>query len=356
MSKRYLVLGSGLAGVSALCFFRPFFEAAVQLGVNATEMTTELDLVPFELLDPESRLPIETMVCLWTAVSDFVGLPAFHLQAASEIPLGTFDVCEALMRSASRVTDQVEALQTYGQLLFDYPVETVSDGESVRVVMAAPAPVLLAEAVFARLMFVIRQTTGMRHRPLEVRLQGEPSPHAAELRQVFDAPIQFRHPANELVLDRALLEQQTLTGEPELARILQRVAVQAIERLPGLDLLNKRVRQAILKCLPDADPSVNRVASQLAMSPRTLQRKLSKEGTSYQQVLDNVRLERSIEYLARSRMPIAEAATLVGFADLTSFHRAFKRWMGKPPAEFRRESQEKTAFLNGRREPDGGAR
>jgi AraC-like DNA-binding protein len=203
--------------------------------------------------------------------------------------------------------------------------------------MAAPASVMLSEVIFARTLGVIRKTTGVHHRPIEVRLPGNPPRHEAELQRIFDAPIRFRYPASEMILDSSLLQQPTRTSDPELFRILQRVAADALERVPGLDRLDQRVRHAILKCLPEADPSVNRVASQLAMSPRTLQRKLSKEGVSYQQVLDNVRLERSIEILSRSQMPIAEAAAQLGFADLTSFHRAFKRWMGKPPAEFRRE-------------------
>jgi AraC-like DNA-binding protein len=258
------------------------------------------------------------------------------------------------------VEAQLEAVQRYLPVSLGCALSVVRDEGVVRLILDAPpadgATATLAEAWFARLMFVLRNTTGQNLQAREVRLQGEAVGHEAELARVFGVPVQFRYPANELVLDDSTLQTRTTSSDPQLVRILTQVANEALARLPGSDPLRQLVRQAILKCLPDTDPSVNHVAARLAMSPRTLQRRLSKEGTSYQQVLDSARLERSIDYLARSHIPIAEAAALLGFSDLTSFHRAFKRWMGTPPAEFRRQCRAESRSISVRRAPIAAAR
>lgn len=82
--------------------------------------------------------------------------------------------------------------------------------------------------------------------------------------------------------------------------------------------------------------AVDRVAEQLGMSARTLQRKLRTFGTSHQELLDEMRKDLAMRYLHEPEMAVCEVAYLLGFSESSAFHRAFKRWTGTTPSEFRR--------------------
>jgi AraC-like DNA-binding protein len=88
--------------------------------------------------------------------------------------------------------------------------------------------------------------------------------------------------------------------------------------------------------LASADVSIDRVATALDSSARSVQRRLQTEGTSFQRVLDDTRKELALEYLDDPTKPIAEVALLLGFSDQTAFHRAFVRWTGRTPGDVRR--------------------
>jgi AraC-like DNA-binding protein len=336
-SSRPLEVSDDLA---ALAFFMPMVETANLLGVDTGALLRKLSLDPGELRCSKRRIPADAAERFCRLVDGRLGTAAFHLQVADRAPLGSYDIVEAVMRSSSTVGNLLEAATRFSRLLFDAPIEMHSDGRDARVTIAisdaSSTSALVAEVFFVRLLFVIEQTTGSRPRPRAALFRHRPPAYAGELGRRLGAQPTFNALATELIFDHALLAQPLSTSDPRLLRPLERYASECLERLPERDRFIARVRQAILQGLPEGDPSMNHVAAAFGMSPRTLQRKLSDEDTSYQQLLDAVRLERSLEYLSQSQMTIAEAASRLGFADLTSFHRAFKRWVGTPPAEYRR--------------------
>ena len=100
-----------------------------------------------------------------------------------------------------------------------------------------------------------------------------------------------------------------------------------------------QVRSIIASEFRGGDPSLEHVAEQLAMTPRTLQRKLHEIGTSHNELLDQMRRQLAMRYLREREMAICEVAYLLGFSESSSFHRAFKRWTGVTPKEFRKNLQ-----------------
>jgi len=96
------------------------------------------------------------------------------------------------------------------------------------------------------------------------------------------------------------------------------------------------VRRAIVEQLEGGEPSLERVAKQLAMSPRTLQRRLHEHSLRYADLLDSTREGAARSYLTDRQVSVAEVVYLLGFAEQSSFNRAFKRWTGKAPTEYRR--------------------
>jgi AraC-like DNA-binding protein len=341
MTKPLWAAPSDAAGVSALTLFLPLYDFAAQSGVNAAAILSSFELAPADLHDPLRRLSPRLFARFAEQIGEQLGTTIFHLRVAELAMPGSFDLPEVVLRCAPTVRDQLQSTAALARLFFCSAMSFTVDGEDAILSLSCPEPspdgAMAAETFITRVLTILRQTTGLPVRPRELRLQTAAPAWHAELERIVDAPVRHRHRSNELIFGAAWLDQPNRSGDARMYRTLTRVAGELIERLPVVERFSQRVRATILQALPDHDPSVDQVAHSLCMSPRTLQRRLSQENTSYQRVLDRVRLELSIEYIAMSRMPLSEAALKLGFSDLTSFHRAFKRWTGTPPAEFRKQ-------------------
>lgn len=122
-------------------------------------------------------------------------------------------------------------------------------------------------------------------------------------------------------------------GYAVLARNNDQVAVTYLARLESASL-SSRVLAALVQGLPDGPPSKAAVARQLGMSPRNLQRHLAEEGTSYKSLLNDARVDLARNYVREGRLSVTEIAFVLGFADTSTFSRAFKRWTRKSPRQY----------------------
>src|SRR5262245_58421573 len=126
-------------------------------------------------------------------------------------------------------------------------------------------------------------------------------------------------------------------AEPALAQLLDQQLAAQLAALPAEEAsFLDRIRSALFAELDRGEPTLEAIAARLRMSPRTLQRRLREEGSSLSAVLDRLRAELALRYLGEPRTSIGEVAFRLGFSDPTTFHRAFRRWTGQTPAEYRR--------------------
>ena len=140
---------------------------------------------------------------------------------------------------------------------------------------------------------------------------------------------------NALVIPAEVLDLPSVNPDPALIAILDRYTSERLARSPRTNSLADHVRSALAAALDDGEVQASRVATRLKMSARTLHRGLAAEGTSFGELLAALRQELAARHLAEDRVSIGEIAFLLAFSELTSFHRAFKRWTGRTPAEFR---------------------
>jgi AraC-like DNA-binding protein len=193
----------------------------------------------------------------------------------------------------------------------------------------------LAERALAALALLGRRHGGPGLVPREVWFAHPIPEDTSEHERIFRAPLRFEAPVDALMLDSAHLDVRVRDADPALRRVLEDYLARVLpETEPEnlLDTVRMRIRQGTHGRLP----GIEAVAGALAMSPRTLQRKLSAHGTSFQQLATEVRQDLARQHLTDSRLSISEIAFLLGFADVSTFHRAFKRWTQQTPSAFRR--------------------
>jgi AraC-like DNA-binding protein len=165
-----------------------------------------------------------------------------------------------------------------------------------------------------------------------------------EHQRLFDCPLRFDQAENELVLRDEHLALPVRGSDPTLLEVLEPLARYRLEsREPNGRFFNAgwagRVREWIGRQLAHgARPTLDAVADELLVSERQLQKQLKAEGITYQQLLDQVRREIAIDYLARPEVGMVDLAFLLGFAEQSAFNHAFKRWMGCSPRQYQQRA------------------
>lgn len=152
--------------------------------------------------------------------------------------------------------------------------------------------------------------------------------------QLLGPNVHFDQPGFRMGCARSLLSTSLVGANPGLAKIYEAQCQDLLSKM-NLDASVTEKVQALLDGCEGAYPGHDDTANMLAMSPRTLRRKLQQQGTSFQLLLDQVRARRAIEYLQQTRLPLSSIAYVLGFNDASNFRRSFQRWTGKSPLEYR---------------------
>jgi AraC-like DNA-binding protein len=199
-----------------------------------------------------------------------------------------------------------------------------------------PAP--LEQCVLGGLALMARRLTQAPLVALEVHFTHPRPAQLAPVQAFFgDARLLFDAPHAALVFARDYLALPIASHDPHLCAILERQARQMLEQLPHGDGLAWQVREAIMQGLHEGRADSVQVASRLAMSQRTLRRRLQEQGATFQSLLDDARYEMARRNLLQTELDVSQIAFSLGYSDVGSFDRAFRRWSGMSPLAFRKE-------------------
>lgn len=197
--------------------------------------------------------------------------------------------------------------------------------------IAAPASIDGALAMFVHLCRISR---GDSVDPVRVSLQ-RPRPVRDDLfAEFFGCDPEYDAPENCLWFDLNLLDQPLPMANAELARANDQIVMEYLARLQT-GSLQQQIRHQVIESLPSGLPDLDEIAQQLNMSSRTLQRRLKEEGLTYKQLLEETRAQLAQQYLSNSQRSIGEVSYLLGFTEPSNFIRAFRRWTGETPAQYR---------------------
>jgi AraC-like DNA-binding protein len=150
--------------------------------------------------------------------------------------------------------------------------------------------------------------------------------------------VEFDSEQSVIDFDRALLDRPSSHSEPELLRVHEELASRQLTKLENRDVVED-VRRVLAQGLEYQSCDLNHVARELGRTPRRLRQELTRAGTSFNQVLGDFRFTMARRLLAGTDEPIDRIVYLTGFAEVSTFYRAFRRWAGKTPVQYRQEKQ-----------------
>lgn len=322
-------------------------QSAASRGVDVRRLMIESGFNPDWLNDPEARMGLVVEERLWERAAELSGDPLFGLHAAQAIRPGAFDVLDYVVRTAPDLLTALHRLARYNRLVHDLAAFEINpQGETVRIEHrfdgggARPCR-QAAEFTLASLVVVGSQMAGQPVHALAVEFT-HPAPdnglHTHEsYRTVFGVTPRFDAPASFIVLPVAVLERPVPAADPTLSRIVTTHAEHLLQaHAPVHKSIAEQVRCMLAEHLSNGPVSLTQAAQRLHMSERSLQRRLDDEGTRFADLADEVRRELALRYISDPRLSLGEVAFLLGFAEPSPFHRAFRRWTGMTPAMARR--------------------
>jgi AraC-like DNA-binding protein len=259
--------------------------------------------------------------------------PLVRLAAAT--PIGSFPLIDYLMVTSESVGAAIRQLIQYLGLV-DYPhVIEVNDSEDpIRVVFVSRDGSPADEYGIALTLHRLREESGDSFRPSYITFQHMPE-DLIDMEEIFGCPVRGRAEWAGFALSRSTWNLALRRRDPILANLLRQQADETIARLPKTDDVLFDVRRELASRVAGEDTRIQSVARALATSVRSLQRRLTDAGSSYQQLVDAARKDAAERYLATSSFSVGEIAYLLGYSEAAAFNRAFRRWHNATPQAFR---------------------
>jgi AraC-like DNA-binding protein len=329
-------------GIQAI---RPLLDTLRIRGIDTAALLGEVGLGELDPSNPDARLLLVRLDKLWDRAAARAGDPDLGLHVAESVDPGSFGLLSYLGTASATFGEGLRRLLRYFRLLSDGSRYELAVRDGIATVTANQDTPFNA-AVRQRVEFTIsvlfcyarRLITG-DWQVLDVFFEHAPPPDLAEHRRVYGRVPRFATLHSGFSFDGELLVRPLLTGNPTLAELLERLAAHLLADLPPVATLAGALRELCLRDGFEHELTLESAAHRLHLSPRTLQRRLREEGTSHQEVIDDSRRHLASRMLVQSGLGIAEVAFALGFSEPSGLHRAFKRWTGMTPAEYRRAAR-----------------
>lgn len=192
-----------------------------------------------------------------------------------------------------------------------------------------------AELSLGMFLSIFRHCLGPTWAPEEVHFEHVKPEEWHSHEKVFQAPVFFNQRANSLLLKSENLNIKMPTADPRLLQLLRKCLKQVGFQPNRPQSIYDQLRDYLLKSFSDASLTLDHASEAISMPPWTVQRRLGEMGLSYKDVVETTRQELALSYLNQRHLQLTEIAFLLGFSELSAFTRAFKRWMGVSPSQYR---------------------
>lgn len=330
----------------SVIWVKGLLQAASSRGVSECTVLAAAGLPSESLSVTGGRISLGDTLLLWRAAERLSADPLFGFNMGLSLQPAHFQLIAFTMLSSETLASAIDKILKYQRL--------ISDGGDFSLTQPKPSPSSFKQgmhvsaliyrptvsdfsyhqidAVMAAVVRFIHWLLGREHVVLEVHLQHNIKQGLSHYQEYYQAPVLLSQADNSLLFDSKLLAERLPGFDANLAAMHEQMADGQLRRLLKSNTISQVQEQLMI-----SGPSVNRdeIAQKMAMSGRSLQRKLQQEGSSFQQLFDEFRHQRSLLLLQDKHFTLADIGLKLGFAESSTFYRAFKRWQGIAPGEYR---------------------
>ncbi len=312
-------------------------EMLAELGITSN-LSLEQAIYP---QTTDGRIALKDFSQMFKRIEAEMHEPNLAIEIGRHITAAHFGVLGYLLLACANLAEALTLLNRYSRLLNDHFMMD-TDFEADMVILSWNFPsdddLLFYELGLAAMMQFTSNLIGHQAAPQEVHLRSAQPTNIDYYEKFYGCPVYFEQKLMQIKLPLTLLATPVKQPDRILLDLLSKQADQALAALPQDGVWTQKVRQEIVRLCHEDTPTLAKAASNLFVTPRTLQRHLADEGLRFQPLLDETRLRLAEQYLNEGHLQLTDIAELLGYSDQSALTRAFKRWTGNTPKAIRKNS------------------
>lgn len=316
------------------------------IGLDALLAGTGIDAAALKAID--GRLSARQYIALIRNARKLAHDPALAFKLGLQLKLSTHGFLGFAAMSASTLGEALELAAKYCRTRFEFLglVYFRQQGfgvlEMCELLPMGDAYPFMVETFMTSFAVMSFNLLGEVPADIQVRRTSAKPPYFDEAVRLFAArPVHFNDTVDQILIPEAWLNRRLSLSDPVARQLAEAQCERELQTIREHDDLVYRVTRA-LKDFDGAWPGLEQVARHLHMSARTLKRRLQHEGTRFQEIVDQVRLEQARVLLGETGKSLDAIAVTLGYSDTSNFNRAFKRWQGMTPAAYRRQQKQQS--------------
>ena len=330
-------------GTIAICFVAAALQSVRDRHLDADELLMQVGLSPSLLHSPQTRVSVKHYGALWRLIAltlddEFFGQDSRRMKSGSFAML-----CHAVLGCKTLAQALERSLRFYSLLLDDLSGRLTCEGEEARLTLherGVDNSRVFASEVLLMLLHGVSCWLVDRRIPILRAQFSYPEPaHSAEYRLMYCTDLSFRAAQTAIVFDARYLALPVVQNERSVKEFLRTAPENILVKYKNGSSMGAKVRRRLRQSLPGELPEFESLAGEMHITPATMRRRLHEEGTSYQSIKDQLRRDLAIGYLSHSSRSVMDIALELGFSERSALHRAFRKWTGASPGEFRRRSR-----------------
>lgn len=314
------------------------FASRVPSIARAQQVLEEAGIDMASLVDARTRVPSSVSLRLLEVALEELADPAFGLRLGTGSPPGAFGMVEQLARFAPTLRESIECYSRYCALIQESAeLKLVEEGPLALVVYRAnePQPRVVTDFVLSYALCLMRRDVADGFDAEEIQLSVPPPSYRDAYPELLGIPARFDCGCDAIVIRREDLSRPVGRAREPIYASLEAKVRRAMARLERSGSFAARARVCVRAQLARGSVRMEETARRLHVSASTLRRRLGEDGTSHREILNSMRAEAARRDLLHTRLAPAEIAARLGFAHVNSFYKAFKRWTGLSPREYR---------------------
>jgi AraC-like DNA-binding protein len=319
-----------------------FYQSLIEWGVPEDKLFNISRLRLKDLKDADDRIPFEQYMNLGRMAPELTNTPEIGLILGRKARFEDIGIVFQLARNCGTVRESLLQTVRYSNLGNEVSVAIFDEngkyGEwAEHYINSRYLCVPLLEFECCQKLEILRFVLGEDFRPVRTKFQCAAPAYADKYSEVFQSPVLFGQGKSGIVFEKKFLDFPNPNPQPYIKEILSQHAERLIIELDQSRRFQDKVRKIIIRHLDSGEVNMETISSELNLSSRTVYRKLREEDISYKVLLSGIKKQLAQAYLEETSFTITDISYLLGFSDVSAFHRAFKRWFGTNPSQYRQK-------------------
>ena len=324
-------------------YFSPAISLTLRLvrshNIDPEPLLEKLGIDSKQLTDPNARFDVDKVNKFFWNIADLISDPNFALQAGNYWHPSQLGVLGYAWLTSSSLRTGFNRLIRFTDMLNNelrIELEESDDGVAVSqwFVEKAKVPRFRIDSAMSVLMAMIRSNTDYDFQPESVTFTYAEPEDSSAYHHIFKCPIHFGMKHNAIIISAAEADKPRECSNTQLALLNDQLLIEYMAKLDKNNIV-ERVKLAVINELGSGHFSDITISESLHMSQRTLQRRLEDNGTTFKILVNEIRQELADKYLNDSSLSLTEISFMLGFSEMSAFSRAFKRWSGRSPSDYR---------------------